>query len=308
VVEESRRLVEYPASFGRAATLAGIVTLPPPGTAQRDEAVLLLNAGLLHRIGPNRVYVKLARRLAEHGFVVMRFDFSGIGDSLPRTDNLPIEQAAVLETREAMDCLAAGTAVERFVLAGICSGADVASRVAGADPRVSSLVLINGGGLDAEALARYAPTARSRIQRRYYRRKMFDLRSWKRLLTGKSHLRGIARSMLGTIRLGPQAGSPTPAGGAGAGGEHPVDPGVDCLFILSEGSIALDLFRMVMGEEALQSKDSKIRAEVVAGVDHVFTPLWSQDLLLDRVCGWLAARDSATRPGSLERERTLRSR
>ena len=93
--------------FGDGKSLVGIITEPPPSDeVLARPAVILLNAGLLHRIGPNRVHVRLARRLAEAGFVVMRFDYSGIGDSRPRTDDTPFARSALAETRQCMDVLA----------------------------------------------------------------------------------------------------------------------------------------------------------------------------------------------------------
>jgi hypothetical protein len=52
--------------------------------AQTPPAVMfvLLNAGAVHRQGPFRLYVHLARRLAALGFSCVRFDQPGIGDSL----------------------------------------------------------------------------------------------------------------------------------------------------------------------------------------------------------------------------------
>jgi alpha/beta superfamily hydrolase len=67
--------------FGRTRSLVGIITDPPE--AERDPqrpAIVCLNAGIIHRVGPHRLYVKMARTLAAMGFVVLRFDFSGIGD------------------------------------------------------------------------------------------------------------------------------------------------------------------------------------------------------------------------------------
>src|SRR5205823_3052307 len=48
------------------------------------RAIVLLDAGATYRIGPNRLHVELARRLARDGDLVLRIDQSGIGDSAPR--------------------------------------------------------------------------------------------------------------------------------------------------------------------------------------------------------------------------------
>jgi len=102
--------------FGASKSLVGIVTDPAEDGGARP-AVILLNSGIFHRVGPNRLYVTLARRLALAGFVTLRFDLSGIGDSVIRRDNVPFERSSVLETQEAMAYLAASRGVNHFLLA-----------------------------------------------------------------------------------------------------------------------------------------------------------------------------------------------
>ena len=128
--------------FGRWKTLAGVIT---DGDETRDvPGVLFLNSGLLHKVGPNRLHVNLARRLSGAGVVSLRFDLSGIGDSGPRRDGMGRDESMVSETQEAMDSLSASHGIDRFVLFGICTGADQAVRVALADPRVVGAVLVDG--------------------------------------------------------------------------------------------------------------------------------------------------------------------
>ena len=71
---------EAAVSFGPNASLVGIITSPSVPAARRElPGVILLNAGIINRVGPNRIYVKMARRLADMGLPVLRFDFSGRG-------------------------------------------------------------------------------------------------------------------------------------------------------------------------------------------------------------------------------------
>lgn len=113
----------------------------PPGVPS-DTAVILLNAGLVDRGGPYRVYVALARALVADGFAVLRFDQSGVGDSpVSRT---PTVERRARELGAAMTLAEAETGATRFVLAGICSGADDAFHLAASDPRVAGAVLIDG--------------------------------------------------------------------------------------------------------------------------------------------------------------------
>src|SRR5262249_27402146 len=65
-------------------SLFGIHTEPlDPPRGKRSPMVLFLNAGAVHRVGPNRMYVDLARSWAEHGLTSLRLDLSGLGDSPP---------------------------------------------------------------------------------------------------------------------------------------------------------------------------------------------------------------------------------
>src|SRR4051812_31655913 len=93
--------------YNDAQSLVGVLTTPDDNL--RDDelpAVILLNGGLLHRVGPNRIYVKIARALATMGLTVLRLDLSNIGDSPPRAENMPIEQSMLADVQDAMDSLA----------------------------------------------------------------------------------------------------------------------------------------------------------------------------------------------------------
>lgn len=130
--------------FGKTASLAGVLTEPTGGSTDPERpGVLFLNSGILHHTGASRLYVKAARRLAEEGFTSLRFDFSGVGDSEARKDTLPFAKAAVVEGREAMDFLQEGRGIKRFILMGLCSGADMAYHIGLADERVVGMAKID---------------------------------------------------------------------------------------------------------------------------------------------------------------------
>jgi pimeloyl-ACP methyl ester carboxylesterase len=124
--------------------LIGVFTKAEESIDRIRPAVVFLNAGLLHRIGPNRIYVKMSRQLASLGFSSLRFDLSGVGDSPPRTDGLPLRTAVLRDVQGVLDSLSENCALSSFILVGLCSGADLAFRVALADRRVVGLVLIDG--------------------------------------------------------------------------------------------------------------------------------------------------------------------
>jgi dienelactone hydrolase len=130
-------------ALGPRGALVGILARPTPAAPARLPAVVFLNAGVLHRVGPHRLHVVLARRLARAGRASLRFDLSGIGDSPPVPDALTFRASAVADVRAALDDLERALEVRRFVLFGLCSGADNALAAAVADPRVVGLVLLD---------------------------------------------------------------------------------------------------------------------------------------------------------------------
>lgn len=131
-------------TFGSHRGLVGILTEPPSDAIRPGAPALLFsNIGLNHRVGPNRLYVEFARRLAGSGFRSLRFDLSGFGDSTPRRGGGTDLERATLDTREAMDFLEK-RGVDRFVLVGLCSGVDSAHRAALEDSRVVGAIFIDG--------------------------------------------------------------------------------------------------------------------------------------------------------------------
>ena len=120
------RMQEDPVYFGSRRSLAGIVTLVPGRLGGGPNPfVILLNSGRVHRVGPNRMYVGLARTLAAKGFAVLRFDFSGIGDSCDDSTGRRFHEWARQDVQEAIDYLQGAYGAERCILFGICSGAQV---------------------------------------------------------------------------------------------------------------------------------------------------------------------------------------
>lgn len=128
-------------SLDRQGTAVGILTRPSLTTQDSETqtpCVLFFNAGLEHRVGPNRLYVELARYLARLGFPALRFDSSGVGDSLYTGDDINDIAGRVV------DKLSERGVADQVIVCGICSGADDAHRFSVADSRVSAVILLDG--------------------------------------------------------------------------------------------------------------------------------------------------------------------
>jgi pimeloyl-ACP methyl ester carboxylesterase len=148
VNDQAGLLCERVVSFGAQHSLFGVVTAPASmgGIAGTAPVLLLLNSGAVHHVGPNRLYVQIARRLALSGFRVLRFDLPGLGDSPASADaaeNLPYSQSAVSAVNAAVDFACHGLCAGEVHAAGICSGAYHCLKAAVAGVRLNSIVVIN---------------------------------------------------------------------------------------------------------------------------------------------------------------------
>jgi len=177
--------------LGDPRSLVAVVASPREPPANALPAVVILNTGIVHRVGHNRMYVTLSRMLAAGGHVVVRFDQAGIGDSAPRLDQLPPLQAGLADIAAVVDAVAKSYGMSRFVLIGLCSGADQAVLYGHTDPRVVGLVIMD---------PTIPPTPRYYLH--YVLRRLRHVHSWISVLTGRSGLLRLASKHL-LQRVGP---------------------------------------------------------------------------------------------------------
>lgn len=133
-------------TIGKESPLVGVYTKPKASNLKHSKvAVILLNSGVIHRVGSCRLSVNLARAITqESGLQTLRFDFSGIGDSEPRRSTLTASESAVQEVQEVMNHLVRERGIEKFILYGLCSGAYASYHTAVKDPRVIGFAQIDG--------------------------------------------------------------------------------------------------------------------------------------------------------------------
>lgn len=171
--------------------LVGILTR----TAQEtDCGVLLLVGGPQYRVGSHRQFVLLARRLAQAGFPVMRFDYRGMGDSAGGARDFA---AVGDDVAAAIDCFQRDCpTVRKVVLWGLCDAASAALLYCQArkDARVAGLCLLNPWVRSAESLAKTQV-------KHYYGRRLMEKAFWLKLITGRLPVRAALAELAGKLLL-----------------------------------------------------------------------------------------------------------
>lgn len=276
--------------FGTSAPLIGVVTEPlGPAASPERPGVIFLNSGILHHVGACRLYVSAARALAAQGYTAMRFDHAGIGDSEVRREAMPFEPGAILDTRDAMGHLSSTKGIQRFVLMGLCSGADMSFRVASQDPRVVGLVQLDAWAY--RTLGYYV---------RHYGKRARDLSAW----TGF-----VRRKVRGVLASGPPAGGERGADTVGAEYRRRFPPrdevarelrtlldrGVQMLYLFSGGQEEHFNHR-AQYRASFHDVDfrDQVHVEHLPDADHLFSGLEHQRFVIQAMTEWMSAHWSAS--------------
>ena len=276
--------------FGSGERLVGILTEPADGEGAQRPTAVFITAGMLHRVGPNRLYVNLARRLARLGVPSMRFDLSGIGDSQQRTDGIPADEGAVADIRTAMDAAQERHGTSAFVAIGLCSGAVSAFHAALADERVIGAVLINPQGFDHDP-AWNAHVVNQTDARKYVKRSLMSADSWQRALTGRIDYRRLVtvlQSRAGQMVSVPDTVAPI---ATRLRGEFMslARRGVEVLVVCSDGDASVNYMSAILGRGVAQGiREERFSLRLFPAADHSLTLSSSQHALFELVDSWIA--------------------
>ncbi len=201
-------LIETACRCGEGDYLFGIHTKAAESpmtqiTRMELPMVVMFNAGVVHRVGPNRLYTLLARNIAALDFPVFRCDIEGIGDSVLRAsgrENHPYPDGAMQDAETILTFLRDRFGAKQFILMGLCSGAYLSftTAVAQHNHSIAELVLINpltfnwmeGDSLDTDNFRKVA----------YYRGSMRNSDSWKKLLRGQVNVLNIGKIVLSHLQ------------------------------------------------------------------------------------------------------------
>ncbi len=172
--------------------LWGVLTRPGPGVTETPTtAVVIAVGGPQYRAGSHRQFVLLARRLAQHGFSSLRFDYRGMGDSSGAMRSFegvgPDLHAAVDALRRA--CPEAA----QIVVWGLCDAASAAMMFAVSHGAVAGIVAVNPWARSEASLA-------ATQVKHYYAARLMQAEFWAKLMRGGLDWRGSIGALASALK------------------------------------------------------------------------------------------------------------
>lgn len=294
-------LTEQPVFFGPGKSLFGIVTQPRSGEVRR-RGVVFVNDGATYHIGANRINVALARRWACRGYVVLRMDLSGLGESAPRPgrpSNEVFPPSALEDIRAGIELLRQQYEARDVTLVGLCSGAYHALRAAVAGLPINLILLINpqnffwkeGTSISDMQLVEVLSGPGK------YRERMLSSKNWRKVLTGRADVRRIASvhvrhawftftALLRDVARRLHIRVPQDLGREL---EEVTARGVQVVFVFSRGEVGIELLKLQAGSAVERIRD-RCRVHIIDGADHIFSQRIPRQLLEDLLSEELFSR------------------
>jgi alpha-beta hydrolase superfamily lysophospholipase len=278
---------ESAVTFGSRSTLFAIVAAPAENMGAlvaKRRGIILLNSGAIHHIGPNRLYVGLARRLAHLGHVVLRMDIGGIGDSptpVGAEENAVYPGHAVADVAAAVQYLREEWNIQDVRAAGLCSGAYHAFKAAAARLPLSGIVLINPLTFFwKEGMSLKYPEHRVAADIMRYRTNVLRPAAWVKLLSGRVDLWESSQILLrrATILALTPLRNVARSIGAPLRNDLPselqsiVRAKIELQFVFAGQDPGVELLRDQGGAIARRLRaEGTLRIESIDGADHTFT-------------------------------------
>lgn len=254
--------------FGADHHLIGIAGL---ADTSAPIGVIVLNAGMLHRVGPFRMHVELTRRLNAAGYPTLRMDLSTLGDSGASSRPLSRIDQVRADVSDAMDLLTTHAGCQRFVLIGLCAGAANAHAVAASDRRVAGVVFLDGF---------VYRTVGYRL--RHYLPRLLDLqRIWRYVKAAPKRLTATRNAETFEITIPPRKQVQTDYADMLA-------RGLQLCFIYSGGISAYFNASRQFGEMyGRLAQHAGATVHFLAHTDHTYALTGDRQLLLDTIGSWL---------------------
>ena len=299
--------------IGPAPELFGIVSAPLSQRRDRaanGPAVLLLNAGAVYHVGPNRLYVAFARHLARSGYVVLRMDIAGIGDSPVHegeADNIVYSKFALDDLGKSIDYLRREWGVRDVRAVGLCSGAYHAFKASVAHLPLTHAVMINPLTFFwKEGMSLEYPEHRIAADIVRYRTNVMRLSSWLKLFTGGVNLVELGHVLARRARTVTLTALRAPARllGIPLQDDLPselrtaVRAPVQLHFLFSASDPGQELLRSQGGRTAQRLlARGQVQVELIEGADHTFTDLTARTTLATALSRILGVGAPQSQPG-----------
>ena len=260
--------------------------LAKPATAGTLGVVLIVG-GPQYRVGSHRQFVLFARRLAETGIAVLRFDYRGMGDSTGPVH--PFDQTGP-DIAAAIDALQVSCpTVSKIVLWGLCDAAS-AALIYGEhtpDARVCGIVLLN-------PWVRSDTTLATTYLKHYYGRHLFEKAFWSKLARGGVDIRRSLNSLASNVKAA-QAGTEARGKSAASPFQERMAAGLrtfagPILVLLSERDLTAKEFLEFAGSNATWAgllDGEKVERHGIPDADHTFSTSSAQEEVETRTLDWL---------------------
>lgn len=124
--------------------LSSVLHIPHCNENEKKPAIVICHGFISSKVGQHRLFVTLARKLCLAGYVVLRFDFSGCGESSGEHRQITITQQ-MEEVIKAIDLLEEHPQVDcnKITLLGHSLGGAIAASIAASDRRIHQLILLS---------------------------------------------------------------------------------------------------------------------------------------------------------------------
>jgi exosortase A-associated hydrolase 1 len=251
-----------------AFACAGETLLGTLDEAPGTTGLLVVSGGNEIRIGAHRGMALLARRVAEAGHPVFRFDRRGIGDSTG--ENHGFESSAD-DIAAAIATFRAETGITRIVAFGNCDAATALAlhRPAGVD----ALVLANPWVIEATDDLPPAAAIRAR-----YAERLRDPREWLRLMRGGVNITKLASGLLKASRKQSQPADGLPARLAAA-----LETSAPVTILLAKGDNTAIAFADAWRGAAFAAVRARAKIEELDSASHSFASVTDKQWLFEQV-------------------------
>jgi hypothetical protein len=265
--------------------LYGILTLPvgPP-----RGGVVIVHGWSGCRMGPHRILVETARRLAGEGFAALRFDLSGRGESEgdPFATDLDVMfEDACAATDALAEALPSGIPLG---LLGMCSGGNVCLGALTMRPGVRAAVCWSTYPFQSQRQRRQdvKRTGHFAVE---YAKKIFRAKTWKKLLRGRIRWRMILDVLFGHFRKEDETGRNPQESRRDAEivdrlGEYP-----GRLFFLFGGGDPEAVDARKIFQEFFSEHGVRAEFDEIPGANHNFYSLEWKEAAIERTATWFGS-------------------